>query len=57
MNNCQDLYVLSTIACKIAECVTEEELALLAIKFTTLGDMLSVIATRQAVCSKEIKEG
>ena len=38
MNNCQDLYVLSTLACKIAECVTEEELALLAIKFTTLGE-------------------
>ena len=53
MKDCTDLYVLSTIACKIAECVTEEELALLAIKFTTLGDMLSVIVTRQAVCGKE----
>ena len=34
--------------------INDKELALLAIKFTTLGDMLSVIATRQAVCSKEI---
>lgn len=53
MKNCTDLYLLSTIACKIAECVTEEELALLAINFTTLGDMLSVIATKQAICNKQ----
>ncbi len=36
-----------------ADCITEEELAVLAIELTTLGDMLSVIATKQAVCQKE----
>ena len=53
MKNCVDLYWLSTIACKMAECITEEELAILAIELTTLGDMLSVIATKQAVCKPE----
>lgn len=53
MRKCVDLYWLSTIACKIAECVTEDELAVLAIEFTALGDLLAVIATKQAVCKKE----
>ena len=52
MNGCTDLYVLSTIACELAKCLTEDELAVLAINITTLGDMLAVIATKQAVCKK-----
>lgn len=51
MNNCTDLYFLSTIACQIAECTPDNnELALLAAGLTTLGDMLSVIAARRDAC-------
>ena len=53
MKCCADLYFLSTIACKISDCLTEDELAVLAIELTTLGDMLSVLATKQSVCNKE----
>lgn len=50
MNNCTDLYFLSTIACKIADCTpNNSELALLAASLTTLGDMLAVVATRRDV--------
>ena len=56
MKCCADLYFLSTIACKMAECLTEEELLLLGIELTTLGDMLSVIATKQSVCNKTVQE-
>ena len=56
MKCCTDLYFLSTIACKMAECLTEEELLLLGIELTTLGDMLSVIATKQSVCNKTVQE-
>ena len=56
MKCCTDLYFLSTIACKMADCLTEDELAVLAIELTALGDMLSVLATKQAVCNKEIQE-
>lgn len=51
MNSCNDVFLLSTIACKLSECLTEDELALLAINLTTLGDLLQTIATRQAICS------
>lgn len=53
MKKCVDLYWLSTIACKIADCLTEDELAVLAIELTALGDLLAVIATKQAICNKE----
>ena len=55
MNHCADLYLLSTIACELAKCLTEDELTILAINLTTLGDMLAVIATKQAICAKELE--
>ena len=30
MKNCSDLYYLSTIACKLSVCMSEEELAVLS---------------------------
>ena len=55
MNHCADLYLLSTIACELAKCLTEDELTILAVNLTTLGDMLAVIATKQAVCGKKLE--
>lgn len=50
MENCSNLIYLSTIACKLAECLSEEELAVLSADLVVLGDMLANIAARQAVC-------
>lgn len=52
MKNCPNLYYLSTIACKLSECLSEEELAVLASELTVLGDMLASILARQA-CLKD----
>ena len=53
MKNCADLYFLSTIACKLAECLTEDELSLLAVNLTALGDILQILVTKQAICKKD----
>ena len=53
---CSNLIFLSTLACKIAECLTDDELAVLAvlaIDLTALGDMLTTISTRQSICKEE----
>ena len=55
MNNCADLYFLSTIACKLSECLTEEDLELLSANLKALGEMLEVISARQAVCREPRK--
>lgn len=51
-NNCSDLYLLSTIACQLSECLTKEELELLAVSLTALGDILGVILARQSACEE-----
>lgn len=40
MNNCSNLFLLSTIACQLSECLSEEELNALAADLVVLGDML-----------------
>lgn len=48
MNNCTDLYFLSTIACQLAQCLSEDELELLAANLKVLGEMLELISKKQA---------
>lgn len=47
MNHCSNLFYLSTIACKLGECLSEEELTALSADLVLLGDMLAnIIANR-----------
>ena len=52
MKGCTDLYLLSTIACELSKCLTEDELTMLGVNLTALGDMLTVLATRREICEK-----
>ena len=47
MNRCTDLYVLSAIACKFAECLDTNQLNILSADLQALGEMLEVIVVRQ----------
>lgn len=51
MKNCSNLIYLSTVACKLAECMSEEELAALSADFVVLGDMLANIIAH-SVCQR-----
>ena len=53
MQNCSNLYFLSTLACQLANCLSDDEIALLAADLVVLSDMLANIAARNAVCEKE----
>jgi hypothetical protein len=53
MNNCcSSLYFLSSVACKLAECLSEEEAAILSADLMTLSDMIASILARQS-CGEE----
>lgn len=52
MNNCSNLFYLSTIACKLGECLSEEELAKLSADLVVLGDMLANTIANQIACKK-----
>ncbi len=50
MNNCSNLYFLSTIACQLAECLEEDQVAALSADLVVLSDMLANILAHQALC-------
>lgn len=50
-NNCQSLYILSTIACQLTECLSEEELEILSADLKTLGEMLESLLARKSNCT------
>lgn len=52
MNDCTNLYFLSTLACRLAECMDEEALGLLSADLVTLGDLLASILVRKAACDE-----
>ena len=47
MKHCANLFYFSTIACRLAECLSEQELAELAADLVTMSDMLANIITAE----------
>ena len=56
MKNCSNLFYLSTIACKLSECMSEKELAALSADLVVLSDMLANILARQDLCTSQATE-
>ena len=48
-NSCQNLYILSTIACQLAECLGKEELEMLSADLSTLGEMIESLLAHQSI--------
>lgn len=53
MKNCSDLFLLTTIACNLSQCLEEKELALLSADLMTLGDLLASMLAREALCNRQ----
>lgn len=51
--NCQNLYIISTIACQLAECLDREELEMLSADLTTLGYMIESLLAHQSACEDD----
>ena len=57
MENCSNLLLLSTIACKLSECLSEKELAALAADLVVLSDMLANILAHKDLCTDKLTSG
>lgn len=53
MENCCNLYLLSTVACKLAECLSERELTKLSSDLVVLSDMLANLVAHKVECEDE----
>ena len=54
MNNCSNLYYLSTVACKLGECLSEKELTTLSADLILLGDLLASLLAHRAACEEDV---
>ena len=52
-NNCTNLYLLSTIACQLSECLDETELEMLSADLTALGYMMESLLAHQSACKDD----
>ena len=53
MKNCSNLIFLSTLACRLADCLSDEAVAILSADLVVLSDMLANINTRKGSCEKK----
>lgn len=53
-NGSVNLFILSAIACKLSECLNENELNVLSANLSALGDMLEVIIAQQTSSQSQI---
>lgn len=51
--NCSNLYVLSTLACQVSECMSEEELRRLSADLIALGYMIESLLAHQSECEEK----
>lgn len=51
MTNCSNLYILSTLACQLFECLSEDEIQILSADLSTLGYMLESLMARRDACT------
>jgi len=52
-NCCSNLYLLSATACKLAECLDEEELERLSADFRTLGYLIENLLVHRSECKEK----
>jgi len=52
MNECELVFLVSSIACSLAKCLTADELSILAAVFSQLGDTIETILTQRELAEK-----
>lgn len=52
MDECEFVVLISTLACSISKCYSNDEIALLAAILTQLGDTLATIVTKKELSDK-----
>ena len=56
MTSCELVTFVSSVACALSNCYSDEELAVLAAVLTQLGDTLETILAHNDSCRNQVKE-
>jgi dolichol kinase len=52
MDECELIVFISSVACAISKCCSTDEITILSVVFTQLGDTLSTILTKRELSDK-----
>lgn len=55
MQNCSNLFFLSALSCQLADCLSDDEIVILAADLVVLSDMLANVAARNSICTSTDK--
>lgn len=50
MDECELIMLVSTVACTLSKCCSTDELNILSVVFTQLGDSLATILAKRQLC-------
>lgn len=50
MDKCELIMLVSTVACTLSKCCSDDDLSILSAIFTQLGDSLATILTKRQLC-------
>ena len=56
MKKCCNLYLLSTIACQLVECLSSEDASILSSDLVVLSDMMANLITRDKACEEKTQD-
>jgi hypothetical protein len=56
MNDCELIMTITAIACGIIKCCSEDDITILSVAFTQLGDTLATYLTQKELCEDKKKE-
>lgn len=52
MSECELIAFISTVACTLSKCCSTDELTILSVVFTQLGDTLATVLAKRELCEK-----
>jgi hypothetical protein len=54
MNDCELISAITAIACAITKCFSEDEISIMSVAFTQLGDTLATVQTQREIRENRI---
>ena len=57
LDECELVIFISTLACAVSKCYTDDEITLMAALFNQLGDTLSSIIAKRSLCVDQSNSG
>lgn len=56
MNECSDVLLITSLACQLADCLSDDELALLSANLMLMADAIASILAKRELCANKMNQ-